>query len=363
MNHLHQEVVHPLQLLHHAQRQPVLAPARLCFLPLALPNPRFDELRAAKRPGANGCILSITSHFNPHRIHGESVLAPSSRRTHREFLFAARRRVFLVDLENDVVYAVATMASRPLLLLALRRVRLEHRRAATAAVVRRRLRGGHRVAVKQAAVEGVQHGWGFLRGGVGRCGVMRRASGRLSFVETEGGERDGAHGGGERGLGCGGLAEKVLLLADGDDVVRRDEEGGRLAPVRQNVVQVIASAGDFGKESLDGNAIEDLEVRQPVVEEIHQIATVLLVPHNHRVVGEIEGFQRLRIKRRAEKNGKREDVLECVVRNVVVREGENTKTTELVQVLLHEQDARRIHEGTCTPHCCPEPIQRVDEGK
>ena len=260
------------------------------------------------------------------------------------------------------MHAVATMASRPLLLLALRRVRLEHRRAATAAVVRRRLRGGHRVAVKQAAVEGVGDGWGFLRRGVGCC-VMRRASGRLSFVETEGGERDGAHGGGERELGCGGLAEKVLLLADGDDVVRRDEEGGRLAPVRQNVVQVIASAGDLGKESLDGNAIEDLEVRQPVVEEIHQIATVLLVPHNHRVVGEIEGFQRLRIKRRAEKNGKREDVLECVVRNVVVREGENTKTSELVQVLLHEQNGQWIREGTCTPRCCPEPIQRVDEGR
>ena len=290
MNHLHQEVVHPLQLLHHAQRQSVLAPTHLCFLPLALPNPRFDELRAAKRPSAYGCILSITSHVNPHRIHGQFVLAPSPRRTHREFLFAARRRVLPVDLENDIVHAVAAMPSRSLL-LALRRVRLEHRRAATAAVVRQ-LRGGHRVTVEQAAVEGVRDGWGFLRRGVGRCGVLRRASGgRLSFVETKGRERDGAHGGGERRLECGRLAEKVLLLADGDDVVRRDEEGGRLASVRQNVVQVVASAGDLGKESLDGNAIEDLEVRQPVVEEIHQVATVLLVSHNHRVVGEIEGFK------------------------------------------------------------------------
>ena len=127
-------------------------------------------------------------------------------------------------------------------------------------------------------------------------------------------------------------AVEVLLTSDVHDVVWRDEDVGRSRHV-DDVLEVVLPTGNARKQRLDGEVVEETEVGKPVVEEVDEIATVLAIAHNDRIVRQIERLKLLCVRGGGKATGQGKKVLEGLVCDSVVREAENSQIFQLVQIL------------------------------
>lgn len=175
-------------------------------------------------------------------------------------------------------------------------------------------------------------------------GIVRIVGGRLHLIETEGREGNGERRRREGGFVDSTVAE-VLLLTDGDDVMGGNEKVRRFARAVDDVCNIITATRHAGKERVDGNTVKGLEKRETVVKEVDHVATVLLVTHENGVIGEIQRFQGLRITGRGRRNGEREDVLERVVGDFVMRERQNAQVAQLIKILVSESALQQQTRG------------------
>lgn len=96
----------------------------------------------------------------------------------------------------------------------------------------------------------------------------------------------------------------VLLTSDVHDVMGRNEDVRRSLHV-DDVLEVVLPAGDALKQRLNGEVVEETEVWKPVVEEVDEIATVLAVAHNDRIVRQIERLELLCVRGGGKTNSQR----------------------------------------------------------